>query len=183
MRQRVLLIACCAGLFSCAAPAKPTQSEPRAAQPAPTHATQAEDPAARFVDLTLFAGDDTFSFAEACDGYEDQAGGRAFAGAAIKPKRPPHLWLTGCNGAGGYFHAIVERPPYPGPARTSLMLVALPGEAQLEIERAEFEVTHATRDRLAGRFAFELPRADGGTVLADGHFDVPRVADDTTPGP
>jgi hypothetical protein len=174
-------------LCSCAAPGKPTATEadvrasipaePRASLEAPSEPAPSERPA--FADITLFAGEQTFTFAQACEGYVDEAGGLAFGGAALKPKRPPHLWVTGCNGTVGYFHAIIERPPTPGFARSSLFLVTLPGKEQVEIERAQFEITVATPQRLAGQFAFELP--DGEPI--HGHFDVPCLADDTTPFP
>ncbi len=123
------------------------------------------------------------TFSEHCDGIGDPKP-YASGGAAIKPNRPPHLWVTGCTGKTGYFHAIIDRPPTPGPASASLFLLTMPGRKQVEIKNARFMITDVTSDHLAGTFELEIP-GDGSrsSEQARGHFDVPRLPDDTSRGP
>lgn len=123
-------------------------------------------------------------FSEHCDGVGDPRP-TAAGGAAIKPNRPAHLWVTGCSGKTGYFHAIIDRPPTPGPASASLFLLTMPGRKQVEIKNARFMITDVTGDHLAGTFELEIPGDGSGasSEQARGHFDVPRLPDDTSRGP
>jgi hypothetical protein len=162
------------------APSSPPSPPRDDAQPAAAAAAAA---AVDRAPITLSIGHETFRFGEECSKRPPK--GSALGGARLRPGFPPHLWVTGCNGASGYFHAIIEREPSAGPASSSLLLVTLPGQPQQSIAKgAVIQITSVDADRIAGDVEFDILPAEGtARVRAHGKFDVRRVPDDTSNGP
>lgn len=162
------------------APIVPAAAEP-ASEPSAAWRT-ATTPT--FADVALTVGDRTYHFAKGCRGATRQPD-LAASLTMRKPNRPEQLNVTGCDGSYASFHVWLDHPASPGPATATLFDLALPGASMQEVQQgARFQITNVTEDRVAGTFEVDVrPREDAPPVRAHGVFDVPRLPDETTPGP
>jgi hypothetical protein len=156
---------------------------PASAKPVEPKRAWRTDSVPTFADIAMTVNGKTLHFAHSCN---SDSSGLASSLTMRKPKRPIEVSVTGCDGTYAYFHAWLHHPDEPGPATPSLFMVTLPGvdhQDQLA-NAARFQITNVTTERVAGTFEVDIRPANGAApVHATGTFDVPRLPDETRPGP